>query len=750
MSLIDNITIGATVDLSGFNTDLKKAAQSIQDTFGVTGKQAAQIAKLETTLKREIETFGMSGRAAQLYRMQVEGIPPAALKSVQALVNQKQRLEENKKKAEEAARSWANFKSTLYAFTIGNVLSKLTSGVQSFVSSIPSLVKGTLDVVDHSGDMAGRLGMSVEELTRLQYAFKLTGSEAEDVAPALKKFNANLSDAANDTGPAAAALRALGLNAKQLKKDTPSEAIVKISDSFKQITNPADRARLAMDLFGKGGIQVLNSLDAGGASLKKFMAESDALGNTVSGDMAEIAGAANDAQDRMWAAFGGLGKSLSVAVAPAIISVTGAITEFSKSITSGGASAAGSVNGLYSSWQKLDVLIGTTKAAWYLLQAAINQTLGRLAQGVGFLSKMGDTIGGAFGLGKTGLTEFANAFAESTLKDSAERWKAAGEAFTGSTLSNLGGVTGAATKATGALDKTAKAAKGIDLEAADLAEKLRKASDEFDKALATVGMTELGKKVFDLEKAGANAQQIAGVRAKAVAVSVKQAQEEFDKALATAGQTDLQKKLYDLQKDGAKAQDLASLRAKSVQVEIANADAEIQKTLASIGRNEIQKKIFDMRRAGVGEDDIERFQEKSDVLDRLNKQKTLIDELKSKAKEFEEQAGRPLDRYQKKVQALKDAVKDGFLPKDEAAKAYAMLTKEFNRQNKAVRFSGAVEVGSREDRDLLLRSMTGTSNNWQEKLVKQFDGLIGAIRDQTSKVVGKSNRAELSVEGSWA
>jgi hypothetical protein len=210
-------------------------------------------------------------------------------------------------------------------------------GTGALARGLANVAKGALDTIDATGDLAQRAGTTAEAFTALRYAVKLTGSETETLDGALLKMNANLGDAAVATGtgtPAQKALEGMGLSAKALVKLDPAAAFSAIAGGFQKLKGPAAQSAAAMDIFGKTGIGLLNTLNAGPAKIAALEAEAKKLGLTFSSLDADKVGAANDAIDRVKGAFGGLVNTLTIKLAPALESWGAKIVDGLPRITS--------------------------------------------------------------------------------------------------------------------------------------------------------------------------------------------------------------------------------------------------------------------------------------------------------------------------------------------------------------------------------------------------------------------------------
>ena len=79
--------------------------------------------------------------------------------------------------------------------------------------AVAGFVANSMSAIDSTRLMAERLGVSTQALSELQYAAKLSGVDSETLDHSLEKLNERLATAATEGGPAADALRMLGLSA---------------------------------------------------------------------------------------------------------------------------------------------------------------------------------------------------------------------------------------------------------------------------------------------------------------------------------------------------------------------------------------------------------------------------------------------------------------------------------------------------------------------------------------------------------
>ncbi|WP_428303912.1 hypothetical protein [Lacipirellula sp.] len=182
--------------------------------------------------------------------------------------------------------------------------------------------------LDEMNDKSSRLGIDPEQLARLGYAAKMSGSDLDTMGAGLAQLNRRVSEAATGTGKAAGALKELGLDAAKINGLSVEEKFASIADKIAAIPNPADQARLAFKLFGSQGLELMDTLRLGGEGLAKYAADAERLGIVVSKTDLEKIGEANDAMDRLRFAAEGAANTFAVEMAPAITKSLNLITDY--------------------------------------------------------------------------------------------------------------------------------------------------------------------------------------------------------------------------------------------------------------------------------------------------------------------------------------------------------------------------------------------------------------------------------------
>lgn len=125
-------------------------------------------------------------------------------------------------------------------------------------------VKTFADMGDHVAKAAARLGVTTEALSELRYATERSGGTADDLEKSLRAMSKTVIEAARGALDARRELQRLGLTVHDLSGLSSDQQLELIADRLAQIANPANRATIALGIFGKSGAKLLPLLAAGG------------------------------------------------------------------------------------------------------------------------------------------------------------------------------------------------------------------------------------------------------------------------------------------------------------------------------------------------------------------------------------------------------------------------------------------------------------------------------------------------------
>jgi hypothetical protein len=250
--------------------------------------------------------------------------------------------------------------------------------------AIPALTKQQMGLIDATAKTADALGLGTEQLVGYRHAAGLAGVSNEALTTGFRRLQKNVSDATLGLTTSSRAFDALGLSAESIKRLSPDEQIKAIADAFPRLTNQADRARVAQDLFGRSGLDLIKLLEQGSAGLSAAQREAAALGLTFNRLDAAKVERANDSISKLSAGIKAIGLSLAIGVSDPLAKIATLWTDNWKRIQAGVTAAVSrTVDVVVAAGRVYVKAVTTTAAAIAPVVIALGRTfisVGRLAR----------------------------------------------------------------------------------------------------------------------------------------------------------------------------------------------------------------------------------------------------------------------------------------------------------------------------------------------------------------------------------
>jgi len=170
------------------------------------------------------------------------------------------------------------------------------------------VAKKAIDAADNFAKLSAKVGISVESLSGLEFAAKLSGTSMDAMKTAFTRLAANAVDASQGIGLAKDAFEFLEISiidtAGEIK---PMEALLfEVSDKFSGMEDGTQKAALAMDIFGKSGVDLIPMLNAGSEGIQAMKDEAEELGIVISTKTAEQSERFNDALLKLTSSLQGI------------------------------------------------------------------------------------------------------------------------------------------------------------------------------------------------------------------------------------------------------------------------------------------------------------------------------------------------------------------------------------------------------------------------------------------------------------
>lgn len=249
------------------------------------------------------------------------------------------------------------------------------------VAGIGTAVVAGLDYASSLGEVATQLGVTTKELQTYRYAATQAGIEQSEMDKSLAKLTKTLGDAALGSSSAQAPFEKLGISLKNADGSAKSagQVIPEIAEKLKGIANPAERAALLTDLFGKSGQKLLPLLGDGAKGVNELTSAAEKLGIVISDE--QIA-KADEAADK-WAAYKQvLSSKIAIGAVEGLDGLTAAGNFLDKWSAGTAASIQDFKNSIRTGGENVSWFVDLTKRRFGELPGAVSSNLSRMVDSV--------------------------------------------------------------------------------------------------------------------------------------------------------------------------------------------------------------------------------------------------------------------------------------------------------------------------------------------------------------------------------
>ena len=197
---------------------------------------------------------------------------------------------------------------------LGTAAVSATMGVRGLVNAFRDL-----DSLAKSSD---RLGVAVQDLQALNLAAELGGTSTQVMEKGLATMLRRASEARLGLAQARRSFDQLGISADDFARLDAADQFELIAERLTMVEQQTERARIAQDIFGRSGIELLNILQDGGATIRGATADIERFGLALTRTDLRRIEEANDSMTRMRHIVGGLFNVIAVQLAPTVTALT--------------------------------------------------------------------------------------------------------------------------------------------------------------------------------------------------------------------------------------------------------------------------------------------------------------------------------------------------------------------------------------------------------------------------------------------
>lgn len=190
------------------------------------------------------------------------------------------------------------------------------AGTLAGAAIIAGIVNSSRKSIDVLAKKSDQLGITTEKLAAFQHLGELTGVSTESMNSSLERMSKRLGEAAQGMGAARPQLERLNLSAAELVKLAPDEQYQKIAEAVKGLATQSEKAAATAAIFGREGLALLNTMEAGAEGFAAAERDVLAFGTAISRVDAAKVEEANDSFERVQEALKGVATQLTVHLAP--------------------------------------------------------------------------------------------------------------------------------------------------------------------------------------------------------------------------------------------------------------------------------------------------------------------------------------------------------------------------------------------------------------------------------------------------
>lgn len=194
-----------------------------------------------------------------------------------------------------------------------------------------AIVRSQSRQIDELGKTSDALGVTVQNMQALRHVADLSGVSSDRLTTSMQRMQRSLGEAARRGGATADALREIGIEVKDIINLSADQQMEELAQALAKVENQTIRASIASDLFGRSGLQMLNTLDAlAKDGIDGVRAELEALGFALDRQGVAKVEAMNNSLNTMQLISRGAGQTLTVALSPFIQEVADRLTDAAK------------------------------------------------------------------------------------------------------------------------------------------------------------------------------------------------------------------------------------------------------------------------------------------------------------------------------------------------------------------------------------------------------------------------------------
>lgn len=188
--------------------------------------------------------------------------------------------------------------------SLGGSMTNMGKGLMVGMTPALTAMGGALKLYTSMGgkiaEVSAKTGASASDITALGYAADQSESSFEALASGLIKMNKNIGELKNGSKSAKEAFGKIGVSLKDLDGLDTTESFFLLAKGIRLLGEETLQTEAAMDLFGKGGTELLPLLQQESEAISRLMQSAHALGISLSTEEVRAANEFGDSLSTIW------------------------------------------------------------------------------------------------------------------------------------------------------------------------------------------------------------------------------------------------------------------------------------------------------------------------------------------------------------------------------------------------------------------------------------------------------------------
>lgn len=220
------------------------------------------------------------------------------------------------------------------AFAFNEIREAIKEGLVEPLHEAWEGVAKVAEMGHHLETFSETMGVAVEDLQRFAFFGQSVGVSAETMQHSMLMLSRQMGEAASGASKEAAeGFAKLGVSIRGAGGEIRNvgEVMPELLEKFSQLHTPAERAKLAMDVFGRSGMELLPLLSQESEKLAQLKEDFEALGGAFSEELLERSHEFVSAQEKAAFSFGNMKRELATGLMPTLTAFINIWLDFARS-----------------------------------------------------------------------------------------------------------------------------------------------------------------------------------------------------------------------------------------------------------------------------------------------------------------------------------------------------------------------------------------------------------------------------------